>query len=45
LITEEGDKYTLFALAERSGFNSNSSFHTIFKDLTGMTPNEFKRLH
>jgi len=45
LITEEGGKYTLFALAERSGFNSNSSFHTIFKDLTGMTPNEFKRLH
>jgi AraC-like DNA-binding protein len=45
LITEEGGKYTLFALAERSGFNSNSSFHTIFKDLAGMTPNEFKRLH
>jgi len=44
LIIQDGDKYTLFALAERSGFNSNSSFHSVFKELTGMTPNEFKRL-
>ncbi|MGB1112890.1 MAG: AraC family transcriptional regulator [Schleiferiaceae bacterium] len=34
----------MFALAERSGFNSNSSFHSVFKELTGMTPNEYKRL-
>ena len=45
LIHKDGDKYTLFALAERSGFNSKSSFHSIFKELTGMTPNEYKRLN
>ena len=45
LINKDGDKYTLFALAERSGFNSKSSFHSIFKELTGMTPNEYKRLN
>jgi AraC-like DNA-binding protein len=44
LIIQDGDKYTLFALAERSGFNSNSSFHSVFKELTGMTPNKYKRL-
>ena len=45
LIHKDEDKYTLFALAERSGFNSKSSFHSIFKELTGMTPNEYKRLN
>ena len=34
-------KYTLSALAERSGFSSRASFFRSFKKLTGITPNEY----
>lgn len=34
-------KFTLLALAYDSGFNSKSSFNSIFKKLSGMTPSEY----
>jgi len=34
-------KYTLSALAERSGFSSRASFFRSFKKQTGITPNEY----
>jgi AraC-like DNA-binding protein len=34
-------KPTVEALAQLSGFNSKTSFHTVFKKLTGKTPSKF----
>ncbi|MFH0758719.1 MAG: helix-turn-helix domain-containing protein [Bacteroidota bacterium] len=34
-------KLTILAIAYDSGFNSKSSFNTIFKEKTGMTPSEY----
>ena len=36
------DHYTLLALGFEAGFNSKSSFNTIFKNFTGMTPSEYR---
>ncbi|MDR6943808.1 ABC transporter permease [Mucilaginibacter pocheonensis] len=36
------DHITLLGLAYESGFNSQSSFHRIFKEFTGKTPLEYK---
>jgi AraC-like DNA-binding protein len=38
-----GRKFTLVAIAFDSGFNSKSSFNSIFKRHTGRTPSNFKR--
>lgn len=35
--------YTLLALALESGFNSKTSFNTIFKKHTGMTPSQYRK--
>ncbi|MBS1525723.1 MAG: ABC transporter permease [Bacteroidetes bacterium] len=37
------DNITLLGMAYDSGFNSQSSFHRIFKELTGKTPAEYKK--
>jgi ABC-type antimicrobial peptide transport system permease subunit/AraC-like DNA-binding protein len=37
------DHITLLGLAYESGFNSESSFHRIFKQFTGKTPLEYKK--
>jgi AraC-like DNA-binding protein len=34
-------KFTILAIAYDCGFNSKSSFNTIFKEFTGYTPSEF----
>ena len=34
---------TILAIAYDSGFNAKSSFNTIFKEKTGMTPSEYQR--
>lgn len=43
LISEESEKYTIETLAKMSGFNSKSSFNTLFKKVTGKTPSEYKK--
>ncbi|HDR67474.1 MAG TPA: helix-turn-helix domain-containing protein, partial [Bacteroidaceae bacterium] len=32
---------TILAIAYESGFNSKSSFNTIFKERTGLTPSDY----
>ncbi len=39
----EHNNLTLLGLAFDSGFNSKSSFNSVFKKVTGKTPNAFKR--
>ena len=36
-------KLTVEDIAEQVGYNSKSSFNTVFKKLTGQTPSEFRR--
>ena len=44
IITEDVDaKLTVEDIAEQVGYNSKSSFNTVFKKLTGQTPSEFRR--
>jgi AraC-like DNA-binding protein len=34
--------YTLLGIALECGFNSKTSFNRIFKEITGLTPSEYK---
>ncbi len=46
LLTDEAySKFTLTSIAFEAGFNSKSSFNSIFKTSTGMTPSQFKDAH
>lgn len=42
-LLKEHPEYTLRAIAEASGINSMPTFHSLFKNKTGMTPSEFKK--
>lgn len=42
LLDSKNDNYTLIAIAYDSGFNTKSSFNSIFKKLTGQTPSAYK---
>ncbi|MEA3443233.1 MAG: helix-turn-helix domain-containing protein [Bacteroidota bacterium] len=42
MADKKNENLTLLALAYDSGFNSKSSFNTIFKKLIGKTPSEYK---
>ena len=42
LADNESEKYSLIAIAFDSGFNSKSSFNTIFKKQTGSTPSQYR---
>jgi AraC-like DNA-binding protein len=42
IIDGESEKYNLLSIAFDAGFNSKSSFNSIFKKYTGKTPTEFK---
>lgn len=37
------DQVTIIELAYQAGFNSKASFNRVFKELTGMTPSEYKK--
>jgi AraC-like DNA-binding protein len=44
LIREDPDsRLTVEDIAEQVGYNSKSSFNTVFKKITGQTPSEFRR--
>lgn len=43
LLSPLDEKETISEVMYASGFNSKSSFNTLFKQKTGMTPSEFKR--
>jgi AraC-like DNA-binding protein len=46
LLTDKAySKYTLTSIAFEAGFNSKSSFNSVFKTATGMTPSQFKDAH
>jgi AraC-like DNA-binding protein len=38
----KNDNFTILAIAFDSGFNSKTTFNSIFKSLTGMTPSEYR---
>lgn len=42
LQNKQFSHYSLLAIAYEAGFNSKSSFNTIFKKITGLTPTEYK---
>lgn len=43
LLTEQGHRMTIYAVALDSGFRSESVFYANFKKMTGMTPSQFKK--
>jgi len=45
LIDKNYSKFTLTSIAFEAGFNSKSSFNSVFKTATGMTPSQFKDAH
>jgi AraC-like DNA-binding protein len=45
LVDENYAKFTLTSISFEAGFNSKSSFNSVFKTATGMTPSQFKDAH
>lgn len=43
LNSEVINRLTLFAIAEKCGFNSKTSFYRVFKNITGLTPLEYRK--
>lgn len=39
----EADKITILAIAFECGFNSKSSFNNVFKQISGLTPSQYKK--
>jgi AraC-like DNA-binding protein len=37
------EQYTLLAIAYEAGFNSKTTFNTVFKKATGLTPSQYKK--
>jgi len=42
LLSPKSEKYTIEAIAKMAGFNSKSSFNSVFKKHMNMTPSEYK---
>lgn len=45
LLDTEKEYMTIYALAVEAGFSAKSTYNRIFKQLTGMTPSEFRQKH
>ncbi|MNK02827.1 DNA-binding transcriptional regulator AraC [compost metagenome] len=45
LLDENENKFSLVGIAYEAGFNSKTSFNTIFKKVTHQTPSEFRKKH
>ncbi len=45
LLDENYSNYTIMGIAMECGFNSKSTFNSVFKKFTGETPSVFKRRH
>ncbi len=45
LVNGDYSNYTLTAIAFEAGFNSKSSFNSVFKNSTGMTPSQYKEAY
>jgi len=43
LVDPKNDNYTILSVGFEAGFNSKTTFHTVFKKFTGVTPTEFKQ--
>lgn len=43
LLVEKESRFSLLGIAYESGFNSKTSFNTIFKKMTQQTPSEFRK--
>lgn len=41
----DGGEYMIYEVSEKTGFASSQYFSKIFKQITGLTPNEYKRLN
>jgi AraC-like DNA-binding protein len=42
LTDQNAPKYTMYSIAYDSGFNSESTFYTVFKQQTGLTPKQYQ---
>ncbi len=45
LVDPEYTRYSMIAIAFDAGFNSKTSFNTLFKGSTGLTPSEYQKKH
>jgi len=45
IINPENDNLTLLAIAMNAGFNSKSSFNTLFKKYENITPTEYRKVN
>jgi AraC-like DNA-binding protein len=43
LLDDKNKNFTVFSVGFEAGFNSTSTFNTVFKKFTGLTPAEFKQ--
>lgn len=45
LLNTKDNRFSLLGIAYESGFNSKTSFNTVFKKMTKLTPSEFQKKH
>ena len=45
LLDPKNSNYTILSVGFEAGFNSKTTFHSVFKKITGQTPTEFRDQH